>query len=98
MMDGFARAQADYEAQMPPEPEEAEDWTLGAVFTFHLTLKDCTFSMDEDAAKREAQEYARSTEWQEGLMERVRAALNREFATHSDKVDWIEVDEVEVTR
>lgn len=97
MTDGFVSAQAAFETP-PDDPEVAEDWTLGVVFGFRLTLKDCEFAMDEEAAQREAEEYASGEDWKNGLLGRVREALRREFATHRDTIDWIEVDDVEVKR
>jgi len=95
--DGFNSAQAAYET--PPEDAPvAEDWTFKAVFSFGITLKDCEFSLDQGAAQREAVQYANSEDWKNGLMARVREALRREFAMPDDTIDWVEVDEVEVSR
>lgn len=92
--DGFARAQAQYEARMPDEPEIAEDWLLEATFSFRLNLANCTFSADQEVAQREAREYANETAG-DGLVARIRKALEREFR---GEVGWIEVDEVEVSQ
>jgi hypothetical protein len=90
--DGFARAQAQYEARVPDEPEIAEDWLLAATLAFRLNLANCTFSADQEVARREAREYANETSGA-GLLARVRTALEREFR---GEVGWIEVDEVEL--
>lgn len=92
--DGFALAQAQYEARMPDEPEIAEDWRLGVTFAFRLDLTNCTFSADQEVAQREAREYANETSGA-GLVARIRKALEREFR---GEVGWIEADEIEVTR
>ena len=72
---GMARAQASYDAQMPPESEEAE-YTVEVAVTFYLTLPGCTFFVDEEPMHMSDQ----VKDWmRDDLMPRLTSALRAEI-------------------
>ena len=68
---GFARAQADYEAQMPPEPVE-HDYTADVAVTFYLTLDGLTF--DTGAQDEQMKDWMRDQ-----FMPRLHAIIRQEI-------------------
>lgn len=74
--DGFARAQADYDAQMPPEPVEHDDYTVEVAVTFYLTLGGCTFVEDGEEMHMGDQ----VKDWMhDDLMPRLKSAIRKEI-------------------